>query len=126
MTGALFPIRRSSGLGRLVSPDRPLFLADARRSFRVDWVVHIPKVSPAQRARLRLRKRAKEVPLRPVHVFRSFSDLKQYAKFVHPDTRAFLEGSFIWELGIHRRRELLETPEGMASRLADVELLDAT
>lgn len=54
-----------------------------------------------------------------VRTFHSFRDLENlYVPQRTSDLRRFLAGSFIFLLRGHRQRELMETPEGMAIRLA--------
>jgi hypothetical protein len=49
--------------------------------------------------------------------FHSFSELGELRIESNAPLRRFLPGSFIFEVHLKRRRELMETPEGMAFRL---------
>jgi len=63
------------------------------------------------------------MPLRYVWVakpiiYKSFSDLSRFVVKQPGIVRRFLPGSYIVEFKGRRKRELMESPEGMAIRLA--------
>jgi len=52
-------------------------------------------------------------------IFHSFQELQPLVEQISTtEGKAYLPGQFIWELAQKRRRERMETPEGMALRLA--------
>lgn len=54
-----------------------------------------------------------------VRSFADLGDVKNKLRMGPETLKRFLEGSFIWEHGDERMRELLETPEMMAFRLTE-------
>jgi hypothetical protein len=53
-----------------------------------------------------------------VHTYKTFSQLREISFAPTGSLRSFLAGHFIFELKGKRNRELIETPEGMALRMA--------
>jgi hypothetical protein len=53
-----------------------------------------------------------------VHTYKTFSQLRELSFTPTGSLRNFLAGSFIFELDGKKKRELLETPEAMALRMA--------
>lgn len=83
-------------------------------------------MSPAKAKRLRLRRQAREFHPKPVHIFHSFADLKNFSTVMHPPVVfcGHYPGCFVVVLKQQREsgepgsyRETLESPGAFAERL---------